>query len=272
MSKKNKNLQIEEVVLKNFIRVIKDKNLYVSFLVNTNPGGVVGYILRKHKTSNDNPFKQCKTKDGIVKKLSELTSQMSSHMGRNCSDEESRITMNINHLLHFFLEKRPGMTMNSLSEIGEDIFNMSCKDIFNDEYDYILSSNEKHIQNFERMNNDEFMMFMSHAFSDYMRNYGGSDKVVNIENFISKEFGDEALKRFVELNTLKDSRKKTNARNGFIDSLMDGIALGPGPDRRGDGHDLWFEDDREVFDYDEDEYEDNDDWLFGDEDNDDDDY
>lgn len=68
--------------------------------------------------------------------------------------------MNINHLLHFFLESK-GVGMEELCVIGEEIFNLTCGTLYGDDF-----VKDKPMDSIEKMNDP--IQVKSKIFQDYV--------------------------------------------------------------------------------------------------------
>jgi len=132
MKKENK---IELIVLKSFIRVIKDNGQYVYFRFGVRNNGILSYFYKSSKSGQtSSPFSNESSFDEIAKTLEQITKEMSSG-GKKKMDDYEYVTMTINHLLHFFLECH-GISIEQLSSIGEEIYGISCNKLFGDEFEY----------------------------------------------------------------------------------------------------------------------------------------
>ena len=130
MGKENANL----VVVKYFLHVIKDHNLYGIFNKS---------FCRVRKSSNTdvNPFGKFENVYDLAAKLGEFSSRNSN---RRSSDKYQNITNMVNHLLHFFLE-RGGVNPQKLGKYGQKIFNLSCSKIYGDSFTKEMEEiNSKH--------------------------------------------------------------------------------------------------------------------------------
>lgn len=82
--------------------------------------------------SDRNPFGQFGNIFELSKKLEEFTErEYSKHARRN--DDYERVTMMINHMLHFFLEKG-GVYPRQLGMLGQEIFDLTCYGMYGEKY------------------------------------------------------------------------------------------------------------------------------------------
>lgn len=140
--KDKKTKSIEDIVLKCFIRVIKDDGKYMLFRRGVNNEDcVLKYFVKKVY----GPFSSCKTSGDIANVLRGISNEMARNngieRGVNGMDKYELVTMTINHLLHFFMEAN-GVPMQCLTKLGESTYNMSCNLLFGDEMDYSILFSE----------------------------------------------------------------------------------------------------------------------------------
>ena len=121
MAKKN---DVHLVVVKYFIRVMKNHDMYRKFTKSFD---------RVVKSDNDsNPFGNFENVYQMSVGLNNFTNRdLHSHSRGNT--EYERITMMINHLLHFFLENC-GVHPKFLGKYGQEIFDLSCFKLFGNKY------------------------------------------------------------------------------------------------------------------------------------------
>ena len=122
--KKFKRKLMEDFVCEYFIRVCKNHNIYNTFMKSFNN------VMRQR--SDRNPFGQFGNIFELSKKLEEFTErEYSKHASRN--DDYERVTMMINHMLHFFLEKG-GVDPRQLGMLGQEIFDLTCYGMYGEKY------------------------------------------------------------------------------------------------------------------------------------------
>jgi uncharacterized Fe-S cluster-containing radical SAM superfamily protein len=135
MDEKEYNLEIEKTVILNFIMSLKERDFYHYFREQLYFEGGVEKLYRLgtycfgfgHSVS---PFSRCKDIEEIANKLVELTKQVGFNLTEGI-DKFERVTININHLLHFTLERV--CPIEELQEIGQEVFEHSCLSLFNEE-------------------------------------------------------------------------------------------------------------------------------------------
>ena len=142
---KEKNDNIENVVLKCFIRVIKSDGKYLFYRRKVRNNGLIGYLIG-NRTPSDGPFRDAKSTIDVVAILKRLTNEMTSKSGKTVLDKYEHVTMTINHLLHFFVECY-GIKMDELCSMGEEIYNLSCNKLFGDTLEDLRKQSEEEINN-----------------------------------------------------------------------------------------------------------------------------
>lgn len=150
-----KNKTIEKTVIEYFIRAVKEHGYYAKFRTSIQNSGIMGMLIHhgEHPERDDNPFKKCRNIDDMANVLMQLTTggrhmrgeippeimEQMHERGRitppipNINNKYDYITIEINHLLHFFLEAN-GARMEDLCRIGEEIYNMTCGTLYGDEF------------------------------------------------------------------------------------------------------------------------------------------
>lgn len=128
--------EMKDYVCEYFIRVCKNHDIYHVFK-------------KSFKTvmttrGDRNPFGTFCNVSELSNKLNDFTEREYSKHSRNDNDEYERVTMMINHMLHFFLEKG-GVDPRRLGMIGQEIFDLTCYGLYGDKY----------IQDMERMQQNE---------------------------------------------------------------------------------------------------------------------
>ena len=190
---RNKSNLIEKTVIEYFIRMTKKHHLYYKFRESVNGNGVFDTLFVKKKRTHDNPLSLSKNIDELASALNKLTASMSRQM-RKKDDKYEYITMNINHLLHFFIEPH-GVRMETLCLLGEEIFNLTCSTLYGDEFvanehqddlstindpvalkskifqDYVHDMNEGKIN----MTFDEYWKLRSGEIDEWMKNHTADD-------------------------------------------------------------------------------------------------
>ncbi len=126
MNEMNEMNNIERIVGRYFIRVMKNHNKYDLFkkgfktVANTSKG-------------DSNPFGRCKDYSDMLVKLGKFTEKDYEAHKREGTRYEF-VTMMINHLLHFFCEKGCQMHPEHLGKYGQEIFDLSCYAAFGQEF------------------------------------------------------------------------------------------------------------------------------------------
>ncbi len=144
MKKDNTN-NIELVVFNYFIRVIKSKGRYLIFRRQVKNDGILKYLV-KRINSGSNPFSNLSTISDIVSELASITDNMAKSNnkkgGINGLDRYERVTMAINHLLHFFMETA-NVSMKDMNNMGEEIYALSCNKLFGDSFEDLEAEQEE---------------------------------------------------------------------------------------------------------------------------------
>lgn len=137
---------IESVVLKFFIRELKLRGMYRYFVDGMPSAGTFYYAFRKKffgqqnnesnsRVNSDSPFMRAKNFEDAVQILIKLNKSIDGRRPpMSGMDENSqRVTMTINHLIHFILE-RHAKNMDILNSVGQCVFNNVCNCLFGQEY------------------------------------------------------------------------------------------------------------------------------------------
>ena len=188
MKPKTVNNDIETIVLKCFVRVIKDNGWYLFYRRSVQNTGVMKKLLnRQSYSSYDNPFTSCASTNDVIRTLVDITNKMTSN---SSIDKYEHVTMTINHLLHFFVEMN-GVGMQKLCNLGEEIYALSCFHLFGDEIEDIEEHEEKVEETediarlkakiFQRYVNDISNGVISHTvtFDSYLKSELGKIKGLN---------------------------------------------------------------------------------------------
>lgn len=217
---KNKKISndknIEAVVLKCFIRVLKDNGSYMLYRRCVNNTGVMKYFIKNRISSSDNPFCNASSSKEVVEILQKITNDMAKSNGKKGGskdlDKYEIVTMAINHLLHFFMESN-GVSLQRLCELGEDIYSMSCFKLFGDTIEDLDKQSEDELSSMTDINNIKAKLFQD-FISDLQKG-----KISSSMNF------DEYVKSKVDAGKIK-------ALNGVSPEMGDqvGIMLGRGPE------------------------------------------
>lgn len=167
--KKFKKKEMKDYVCEYFIRVCKNHDMY--------------HVFRKSfKTvminrGDRNPFGMFGNISELSVKLNDFTEREYSKHARN-NDEYERVTMMINHMLHFFLEKG-GVDPRRLGMIGQEIFDLTCYGLYGDKY---LKDMERMQQNEPRPNNNKEATLLA----EFMRLKKNPDFKMSWEEFLQQ--------------------------------------------------------------------------------------
>ena len=211
---------IETVVLKCFIRVIKDNGYYMLYRRGVSNTGVMKRLI-KNAARSDSPFYTSTSTGDVIRSLVDITKKMLASNGKgsiNDVDRYEHVTMTINHLLHFFIEVS-GVGMQTLCNLGEEIYALSCNKLFGDSLEDI----EEHDENVEEM--EDIGQIKAKLFQNYVNDLSNG-KISHSVSF-DQYFAEESKK----LKNLKDLDKKMFGQPNPQDV---GIMLGGMPDGRHD--------------------------------------
>ena len=132
MNKVINNNEMKDFVGRYFVRVCKNHKIYGVFRKSF-------YNVMRSR-SDRNPFGEFKNIHEMLDKVSDFTEKEYEHH-RRTNDKYEKVTMMINHMIHFFLEKG-GVNPRRLGAIGQEVFDLSCYGLFGNEF----------IEDMERMN------------------------------------------------------------------------------------------------------------------------
>lgn len=183
--KKNQS-NIELVVFKCFIRVIKTDGKYMLFRKSVKNTGIMNVLLKNSISRTDNPFSLSSSTQDVVKTLEKITNDMAKSSGRRGGikdlDKYEHVTMTINHLLHFFMEAN-GIGMDKLCSLGEEIYSLSCNKLFGD----TIEDLEKHEEE-ERLNVSDAGQLKAILFQEFIKGIqnGEIDRNISFEAFLKK--------------------------------------------------------------------------------------
>ena len=185
---------IETVVLKCFIRVLKDNGSYMLYRRCVNNTGIMKSIVKQtSRISADNPFSSASSSEQVISTLRKITNDMAKSNGKkggvNDLDKYEVVTMAINHLLHFFMESN-GVSMQRLCELGEEIYGLSCNKLFGDTIEDLERQSEEELASMTDINKLKAKLFQDYivdlqqgsipsstSFDEYMSNKINKDKL-----------------------------------------------------------------------------------------------
>lgn len=153
------NNVIEKTIIEYFIRVTKEHGYYITFRSGVINSGLLGLLIPNTNKMMDNPLANSRNINELAKNLEKVNDSIRRH-SQNQGDKYENITMNINHLLHFFLESK-GVGMEELCVIGEEIFNLTCGTLYGDDF-----VKDKPTDSIEKMNDP--IQVKSKIFQDYV--------------------------------------------------------------------------------------------------------
>lgn len=124
MKKTVRKDEMKDIVGRYFIRVCKNHKIYGKF--KTSFFKVMRY------RSDSNPFGNFKNVCEMFNMVNDFT-EREYEKNRRTNDKYEKVTMMINHMIHFFLEKG-GVNPRRLGMIGQEVFDLSCYGIYGDEF------------------------------------------------------------------------------------------------------------------------------------------
>ena len=155
------NSDIEYLVLKNFIAVIKKNGLYPMFRCSVGWGtnNVISGMYRHMNTfstlvknqSKENIYKDAGNIDSFV---SMMKDSMSGGMRVGSSDEkhtQHHIANCVNMLLHIFIERNV-RDIRVLENLGGEIFDRTCRDIYGNEFKDMLPPPPPNVEKMRELN------------------------------------------------------------------------------------------------------------------------
>lgn len=166
MNKRNKK-EMKDLVGRYFIRVCKNHNIYSRFR---------SYFYKVMNSNGDrNPFGNFSNIEGLFDKL-EIFTEKEYQNHRRTNDKYERVTMMINHMLHFFLEKG-GVDPRKLGKIGQEIFDLSCYGLYGDAF---LSDMDKMKQEIPKQPKNDKEVWL---FREYLRHKANGMTSMSWEEF-----------------------------------------------------------------------------------------
>lgn len=142
MAKHENNVEL--TVLKSFSRVIKDNGMYLLFILGTCKRDSIIRAFMKGMKCPETPFTNVTDIKDVARVMGKITNETAIGKGLksiNDMDKYERVTMDINHLLHYFIEVH-GISMAKLCELGEEIYGISCNKLFGDTIEDLAKQSE----------------------------------------------------------------------------------------------------------------------------------
>ena len=154
-STKKSNEQIRDAVGKSFLRVVKNHNLYHTFIKGFRDLGSRG-------SSDRNPFGKFSNFDELMVGVERCVDNGGGMSHPPIANLYDKIGAMINNLLHFFLE-RNGVDSRHMGMYGQEIFDLSCYKVFGEQYyeemDSLNHSAPKPTNDFEAFLVSQFMEY-----------------------------------------------------------------------------------------------------------------
>lgn len=232
------NNVIEKTIIEYFIRVIKEHGYYIAFRSGVINSGLMGIFIPNTNKRADNPLAISRNINELAAALEKVNNEFKRH-SQHQGDKYENITMNINHLLHFFLESR-GVKMEELCVIGEEIFNLTCSTLYGD--DFVKNQPKDSI---EQMNDP--IQVKSKIFQDYVDAMRRGELNCSFEEYWN--------------NRKPEVERWLNSHNDSVDRNQNHMFLqSANMPNRGIDDDLYQEEDNEPYEDDDDHYEDGENW------------
>ena len=124
MTNRKSTKEMKDFVGQYFLRACKNHDLYKVFKES--------FHRVRASRGDRNPFGQFNNYREMLVCMSNFTNNESSRH-HSSEDNYQKVTMMINHMLHFFLEKG-GVDPRRLGAIGQEIFDLSCYGLYGDQY------------------------------------------------------------------------------------------------------------------------------------------
>ena len=227
------NNVIEKTIIEYFIRVIKEHGYYIAFRSSVINSGLMGIFIPNANKRADNPLAISRNINELAVALEKVNNEFKRH-SQNQGGKYENITMNINHLLHFFLEPK-GVKMEELCTIGEEIFNLTCSTLYGD--DFVKDQPKDSI---EQMNDP--MQVKSKIFQDYVDGMRRGELNCSFDEYWK--------------NRKPEVDRWLNSHSGSGDRSRDQMFLQSADmPNRGLDDDGYYEDDGEPYEEDDDPYE-----------------
>lgn len=202
----NKKDTIDAVII-NFLAILKDYDYYVNFariIPYINNTGIIG-MFRYANVNYGIPFSDCKDIEDISDKLFEMTSQTF------CGEFNEKtlpefITLTINTLLHFFIE-RQNRDFDFIGKIGQETYNLTCKKLIG----------SKFVEDEENMTLEQAKTIeeaRSVLFNEYMKAKSNGD----YEGDFGQFFNDN-IERYDNWKEVRNVEETSN-QNDFLRTLM----------------------------------------------------
>jgi hypothetical protein len=145
MNQTKRQKEMKDFVVQYFIRVCKNHKIYGTFRASFN---------KVKSNRSNNPFGKF-TNIYDFKNCLENFTEKEYQNHRRTNDKYEKVTMMINHMMHFFLEKG-GVDPRRLGMIGQEIFDLACYGIYGDEFieDMEKMQQQQQMQNQEQPSNE----------------------------------------------------------------------------------------------------------------------
>ena len=234
---RNTNNVIEKTIIEYFIRVTKEHGYYITFRSGVINSGLLGLLIPNTNKRIDNPLAMSRNINELAKNLEKVNDSIRRH-SQNQSDKYENITMNINHLLHFFLESK-GVGMEELCIIGEEIFNLTCGTLYGDDF-----AKDKPTDSIEKM--DDPIQVKSKIFQDYVDGMRSGKLNCSFEEYWNTRKPE--VERWINAHNGSDNRNLNNTLLHSADMRNRGL---DDDDDAYEGANELYEDDRESLEEDD---------------------
>ena len=241
-------IEIEEKVVKYFVRELKDRGIIHLLYKRNDPTSKLYQMFRgkgkkaKVFLSRETPFANCKTMSDIVNVVHRLNDEVEKHHGS--FDPANVISMSINHLIHFFVEqellvKGGHGNIEILNQFGQSIFDRTVSSLFGQERvdDYNNSVD----------NRDVIGDIKKKLWDIYMKGVASGEIAVSFDAF-AKDNLEKLTKANPILEAMAQGQKAARHNNDVAKPIDSSMFIDPWDDGTGydeeidDEYDEWFDD------------------------------
>ena len=198
---------IEYLVLKNFIIVLKKNNMYPMFrsVVGSNTKNVVSSIYQRMKCfaviirnqSKENIYRDAGNIDTFVRMMKDSFNGGLSKGEKDPAKLQHHIANCVNMLLHVFVERNV-RNYQKLEALGGEIFDLTCREIFGGEFEDMLPKPNENMEQMRRLNQmiidgsipkptpemmEQIRQMIERNNADHASLYGNDQPMVNEEDW-----------------------------------------------------------------------------------------
>lgn len=254
---KNNSLEekpdIEFLVLKNFISVVKKKGMYPLFRcsVGWDTNNVISSIYRRmysfqnlmKNQSNENIYKDAGNIDMFLE-LMKASLKEHGFSNNNPAEIQHHVANCVNCLIHIFIERRV-RDYKILESIGGEIFDRTCREIFGGDFEDLLPAPPQNLEKIRDIN----QRIMENGGRPTQEMLEELRRVVEEQRGVTPEMVEEFRRRAnVEDNPIRQLNDEDFQVNDFLGDLINGEDedFEDGDDWEEDG--VWDDVETEFFD------------------------